>query len=306
MNQAFVEWVDDGAGRVPVFFNQQRCLVDVMHDYVDHIAESKCRTESPRGYASMVDAATYALLCWLRYLDAEKLSWLQADDKLLEEFRDTELKEVMRSPQGKRDQRTAKRTVNVKLQWIYRFYSWAESTHWCMGVIGPRRRITSMLTRKTLKKGRRKRRGDADLYPLCFHGVGGGSGPQYFATKDDKRRMLQFFAKATDPFLAERNRLIVELSDRVGWRAGTVTGLSIDDFLQESQRLEDDDGVTVTPKVQKFGYRNSFQVPHSLFARVVRFTEMRSRWLANRGWSESRAEHFLFVSSRTGRPLGMV
>ena len=270
MSQAFVEWVDDGNGRVPVFFDQRRCLVDVLHDYVEHVARSRQGAASPRGYASMVNAATYALLSWLRCLEASNRSWQQADDSLLKTFRDDQLKEVKRSPQSKGDERTAKRTVNVKLRWIYRFYGWAEGAKWCKGVIGPQRRITSMLTKEEHGEERHKSRGGADLYPLCFHGVDGGSGPQYFATTADKRRMLQFFAKATDPFLAERNRLIVELSDRIGWRAGTMTGLSIDDFLQENRRLENDDGVTVIPKVQKFGYRNSFQVPHSLFARVVR------------------------------------
>ena len=127
---------------------------------------------------------------------------------------------------------------------------------------------------------------------------------QYFATDEDKQSILAYFSKTQDPFLRERNSLMLELSDRVGWRAGTVNGLLVDDFNAGAIERASDDGVMVIPEVQKRGYRNAFEVDHSLAARVVRFIAMRKRWLARRGWGESQGKGRLFVSVRTGKALG--
>ena len=78
----------------------------------------------------------------------------------------------------------------------------------------------------------------------------------------------------------------------------------VDDFHAGAIERASDDGVMVIPEVQKRGYRNAFEVDHSLAARVVRFIAMRKRWLARRGWGESQGKGRLFVSVRTGKPLG--
>lgn len=306
MNEAFIEWVDDGTGRVPVFFDRRRNLVDVLHDYVQALAITKRLTSSSQGYASTINAVSYALLGWLQLLDERGRDWESADDALLLTFAESQLAAVQQSRKSKGNERIAKRTINVKLQWIYRFYCWAQKSRRCKRVIGPKRPITSTITlSKSARAKSGRRQMESEIYPCCYRGVSGSDGgPQHFATAEDKRRMQVLFATASDPFLTERNRLMLELTDRVGWRAGTITGLLIDDFNEEAIQSADDEGVIVTPAVQKRGYRNSFPVPHTLVARVVRYMVVRHRWLVRHGWGEQQAQRYLFISGRTGQPLG--
>lgn len=303
MSAAFVEWIEDESGRIPVFFDRRLDLVDPLHDYVASVAATK-RLSSPRAYASTVDAATYALLAWLRYLNERKHQWQEANDAVLAGFRDSELTKVLRSGRAKGAERIAKRTVNTKLHWVYRFYGWAqESAGLCSGIIGPKGAIKSTITEVYQPGAHRSL--DRHKFPCCFPGVSGNhSGSQYFATDEDKRAILSHFAKGSDPFLVERNHLMMQLSDRVGWRASTVTGLLVADFAPEIIERSGDEGVSVAPAVQKRGYHDAFIVDHSLAARVVRFIAWRKRWLAQQGWSEARTKGHLFLSVRSGKPLG--
>ncbi|HET7057557.1 MAG TPA: hypothetical protein VFI05_02420 [Nitrospiraceae bacterium] len=305
---AFVEWVDNGTGKVPVFFDCRNRLFDPFHDYVASVAGKK-RLAAPQGaYASAVEAAAYALLAWLRHLERTKVDWKQASDATLGEFREVALKQVLGSQRSKGNERTAKRTVNVRLQWIYRYYRWAQQdAGLCNGIIGPGLAINSAITQPQHKRRRskKKREVDLELYPLCFTGVSGtAGGTQYFATPKDKQRIAEFFAKGTDPFIVERNQIILELSDRVGWRAGTLTHLSIDDFSDEVMEKVEEDGLVVTPSVQKLAYQNHFTVPLTLALRIARHIEARQRWLAKHRWNEQQAQRRLFLSGKSGRPLG--
>lgn len=306
--RAEVEWTDDGTGRLPVFFGKQRKLIDPLHDYIAALAESKRMSASPTAYASTVNAATYALLAWLRYLEERRLPLWSARDAVLRQYRDRALKDVENSGRSKKNTRVAKRTVNTKIEWIYRFYAWAQEAKLWQGVIGPDGPLVSTLTERRQDKDSgggdmsRVRRG---RYPCCFTDVKGrGSGPQYFATGDDKKRILQIVSARPDPILRERDHLIIELSDRVGWRAGTLTGLLVADFSAERFDKGGDDDFTVCPAVQKFGHNFSFDVPASLAARVIRFVEHRASWLKEHGWDERRGQGVLFLSANSGRPLG--
>lgn len=305
---AAVEWADDGSGRLPVFYCSRKRLVDALHDYVASVAEPKVRAaNSAAAYASTVDGATYALLGWLRYLDDKGIGLWQVSDSVFRAFRTHALNEVKASKRGKNDERVAKRTVNTKLEWIYRFYTWAQCTGLCKGLIGTEAPVTSSLplikegdcagfNPVSLRRGR---------YPCCFSDVSGSAGgTQYFATRKDKKAILRIVAALPDPFLRERDHLIIELSDRVGWRAGTLTGLLVDDFRREWFDEAEDGDFSVTPSVQKFGHGFSFNVPVTLAARVIRYIDARVAWLKEQGWDERRAGGVLFLSVRDGRPLG--
>ena len=305
---AFIEWVDNGTDKLPVYFDRTHRLFDPFHDYIAWVAGKKRRAAAQGAYISAVEAAAYALLAWLRHLEGTKGAWDQASDATLEAFREAALKQVLGSQRSKGTERTAKRTVNVRLQWIYRYYRWAQQdAGLCKDVIGPSLAIKSAITlpQRKRRRSRKKHEVDLELYPLCFAGVSGtAGGSQYFATPKDKQRIAEYFAKGTDPFIVERNQIILELSDRIGWRAGTLTYLSIDDFNEEAmQRVEDED-LVVTPSVQKLAYQNHFTVPLTLALRVTRHIAARQRWLARHGWSEHQAQHRLLLSSKTGGPLG--
>lgn len=305
---AAVEWTDDGSGRLPVFYCSRKRLVDPLHDYVASVAEPKVRAaSSPAAYASTVDGAAYALLGWLRYLDSRGIGLWQASDSVFRAFRTHALKAVKASTRGKNDERVGKRTVNTKLEWIYRFYTWAQGTGLCEDLIGPEAPVTSSLP--LIKEGDSTGSSLASLrrgrYPCCFSDVtGSAGGAQYFATRKDKKAILRIVAALPDPFLRERDHLIIELSDRVGWRAGTLTGLLVDDFSRERFDEAEDGDFSVTPSVQKFGHGFSFDVPATLAARVIRYIDMRAAWLNERDWDERRAGGMLFLSVRDGRPLG--
>lgn len=133
------EWTDDGTGKVPVFFDGRRRLVDPLHDFVESITATKRDGTSEAGYRSAVDAVTYALLGWLKYLDANRKSLWDATDALLVAYRDESLGDVLQSPRGKKDKRLGQRTVNTNLRSIYRFYAWAQrEANLCTELIGPR------------------------------------------------------------------------------------------------------------------------------------------------------------------------
>lgn len=306
--RACVEWVDDGAGAVPVFYDRHQRLVDVLHDYVVDLAGLKREQRgSERAYRSTVEAVTYALLDWWRHLETARLAWDRASDETVAAYRKHAYAQVLKSGKGRRDERLAKRTVNVKLRWIYRFYVWAQSNGACQGRIGPDRPIRSTLTepKQASDKRKKQRSDDEGWYPYCFPNVSGrAGGTQYFATADDKRKILAQFANLSDPFVAERNRLMVEFTDRVGWRAGTLTALQCKHFTDAAFAQSSDAGLTVMPDIQKFGHHDSFEVPHALAGRVARFIEVRKKWLSKHGWSEQGTKGRLFLNSRNGRPLG--
>lgn len=302
-----VEWTDDGTGRVPVFFDGLRRLVCPLHDYVESVAASRRDSASAVGYRSSVDAATYALLGWLKHLDTEGKGLWDVNDALLTDHRDALLAAVMRSPRGKKDRRLGQRTVNTHLRWIYRFYAWAqEEVGLCAGLVGRRGPLTSALCEPGADAPKGKRRSDnAEAFPKCFKRVSGRSGgKQHFATSDEKKKLLNALASSEDSFVRERNRLWVELTDRVGWRAGTLTGLEVEDFSAARMTESGDGRYLVTPKVQKFGYGGAFEVPATLTVRVLRFIAVRQEWLRKRGWTEAATQGRLFLSATTGGPLG--
>lgn len=305
--RAEVEWTDDGTGRLPVFFGTRRRIVDPLHDYIAELAERKRSSASPMAYASTVDAATYALLSWLRYLESRRLTLWSVRDSVMRLYRKRALDDVKRSGRSKNNERVAKRTVNTKIEWIYRFYAWAEQAGLCKGVIGLEAPLVSTLLEH--RQGACSRGGDTSRerrgrYPCCFTDVKGrGSGPQYFATADDKRKILKIIAACPNHYIRERDHLIIELSDRVGWRAGTLTGLKVTDFSAERFDEGGDGDYSVCPSVQKFGHTFSFDVPAALAARVIRFIEQRAAWLKERKWDERRAQGMLFLNANTGQPF---
>lgn len=301
-----VEWVDDGAGRVPVFFDSRGRLVDALHDFVVTVVASKHGSLSEAGYRSAVDAASYATLGWLRYLDSVGKQLQDANDAILEEFRNATLTRVLKAVGGKGDERVSKRTVNAQLRWIYGFYAWANGEGGKFsGVMSAQGPVTSALCDPpSSQDGKRRRREGARDFPKCYRGVSGqGGGKQHFATSEEKRRLIAALTSGESPFVRERNRLWVELTDRVGWRAGTLWGLEVDDF-HHPRMTESEDGFLVTPKVQKNGYGGAFEVPATLVARVRRFMDLRAAWLKENRFPEAKTGGRLFVSSTTGRPLG--
>ena len=307
---ASLEWVGDDVSRVPVFYDRNNRLVSPFHDFVALLAADKDNiSPSSQATRSAVNAAAYALLGWLRLLEERRMPWTAGSEQLLRIHRDSAYKAVLNSTRSKKSERAAKRTVNVRLQWIYDFYLWAQNDeNLCSKVIGPGCVIESALTvgrigRLAFAKSH-KLSFDA-MFPVCFRGVSGSAGGvQYFASAEDKRAMLVCLSSGKDPFVVERNSIIVEMADRVGWRVGTLTYLSIGDFDEARLVDADDAGVSVIPAAQKFGYGFAFSVPHSLFARVRRFIKQRSVWLDQHGFSEKSAHGRLFVSSRRGAPLG--
>ena len=111
--------------------------MDEFHDYVCYVAETEAKSGSSQAYTSKVQAVSYALLAWLRFLDGTSASWKDADNAKLRGFKDLALKRVKASVRGKGNENAAKRTVNIQLKWIYRYYAWAERTERCGTILGP-------------------------------------------------------------------------------------------------------------------------------------------------------------------------
>lgn len=303
--EALVEWVGVGTERLPVFYNAKLRLMDEFHDYVCYVAETQAKSGSSQAYTSKVQAVSYALLAWLRFLDGRSASWKDADNAKLRGFKDLALKRVKASVRGKGNENAAKRTVNIQLKWIYRYYAWAERTERCGTILGPDEDAPIKSTLNMPSANSKRKIGlDKNAYPLLFGRLGNRSGAQYFASGQDKRKVAEVLSEANDPFIAERNLIILELASRVGWRAGTMTFLESGDFPTHPNEKMPGDGVPIRPAIQKGGHSDSFGVPLTLALRISRFIQWRERWLIQRGWSEKEAKGRLFVSGKTGTPLG--
>jgi len=305
-----LSWVEFRPGyKVPIFYNHHGMPIDAFHDRIVQVAKEQIRFNkdiSSKAYQSAVEKETFSLKALAEFLATKNKSWEQMDDQLLEEFRDWELERVLGKSNSRGLDKPTKRTVNTKLRCIYQYYMWAQDAKYINDVIGTDHPITSRLADiSRAGNGKAADWREKNLYPLIFKRVGEASRTrkQYSATAKDKKDLIQHFTENSSPFVAERNILIMELADQVAWRRGSISYLTIDQFNSEAIHRTEEDTITVTPRVQKFGYEYSFPVPIGLAVRIARYIDkVRAQWIADRSWTEKLTQNRIFLTSN-GSPL---
>lgn len=247
-----------------------------------------------------VEHRAYSLKKWYQYLVSKRLETFDVDDDVLKGFRDESL--VRRAANSSGDIQARRRTVNLDLRNVYTYYAWLQrQSDYGKGrrLLGPYAcQITSSLSDTN---DRTTKHSDRQRYPLILRNAGERSKHRLsFVPKEQHRAALtEYFYETQAPDIANRNCLIFEIAWVVGWRRGSILSLEVDQFSRNHMR-GDQDTIDVRPRVQKFGYSNSFAVNVGLASRIADYIEHGRSAIVERTQSKSSR---IFLSSRTGRPL---
>lgn len=302
-----------GGYKSPIFFDGKLRIIEPFTRYCLDIAKINSRFKR-RGQAhkSEINNASIALKYLAEFMRTLRLEWNQVDDGYLEQFRTWYLEKIEQSSQT-RNKLSRMRTVNIRLREIYNFYHWAQEEA-CLveNYIGweLQSKIRSKLP-SYIKDGQsalpRVGKGNL-LYPKLFPNAGSSSDViDYTASDRDKEKLKEFFeTQGGSDYSQRRNMLIMEIAASVGWRQGSINSLLIDAFSDEKIEGCDTDFLTVQPPEQKYGYLFEFEVPLALALRINRYINSdRVNFLASKKLNEDTAEHHLFVSAITGKPLAV-
>jgi integrase len=304
--------VDSRAGAyVLVYDLAHNQLVDELVDYLiwrSRHQQADCKTLLQEAYDL---SRFWEYLCELKQLNHHGPLLSRVNDDILRDFRDTQLVSVMNSRKSLGKERSARATVNVRLRRAYNFLFWLAD----LGQLGPKAvgshgRVTSTSESRAHSHKRSNQRAPAFAlakYPLLFRRTGAQSKHKFaHVPSEDQRLSLvdQLIARASSPFIAHRNALLIDIANTTGLRRESINSLCVAQFDAETILLSDADYVYVTPAEQKFGYEDRYEFPVALALRVSQFcSNYRAPFLRQHSWSEARAKDKVFLSSRTGRPL---
>lgn len=303
-----MDWVAyKGEYKLPVYYDCELGLVDPFHDYIVYLAKKKLiENAGVQAYKSEIEAASYALKSLLDFLSVDRRNWKDVNDLMLVDYRDWALEQLLKSEKSKQDKKAAKRSINVKLRHIYSYYVWAQNyAHLIHNWIGP----TDCPILSTLSVDGRQtenKQSEGFKYPVCYRRIGEGARTrgQYTATQNDKIKLIEYFTSTQTLETAERNIIIMEIADQVGWRNGSIHDLTVDQFSWDLIESEMGESLQVTPPTQKFGYDKSFEVPIGLAAWIARYIDRRNEIMKRNGWPEKAAKRRIFLNLNTGRPIG--
>ncbi|MDM4768260.1 hypothetical protein [Pelomonas sp. SE-A7] len=254
---------------------------------------------------STVEQAGWRISRFYSFLLLNGQSILDIDDATLVEYRSRELTLVKKDRSFRGSDRAVRSTVNQKLSAILNWIAWMQS----LGLvsqftIGPSNARVTASSVGRHRMGLAPIPGDAISSPLYLSGAGdAGSGP--FVSESIYRAALEHIVRtAKSDYKAQRDSLFLDVSRYAGFRRGSTHSLTIDQFCQDLLLRWQEDTFSVTPKVQKLGYENSFEIPTDLALRVSDFIEGPRRALVKRlGVGVSITRDQVFLSMRTGRPV---
>lgn len=276
---------------------QKEAFVEPLCEYAKHLSIDECLAR-----LTVVQEMGHLRVFWA-YLVARASSIDAIDDRLLRRFRARTRLNVFKSPSHRGTRSRAEETVNAKLIRIYRWLAWLRDTSRCRStLIGrPGCAVESLLGEPGTHSAR-------DDYPLLYKTSTRNSKhsmPRDVPTEETLDEVnARFFERASTPFLAHRNSLIVDIASCAGLRRGSINSLKTSQFVGDEFVRTDRDTVLIRPERQKFSYGNVFEIPQLLHARVAKFIgEQRDQFLKSRGISAAVHEGAVFVSHRNGRPL---
>lgn len=256
-----------------------------------------------------VQQAVRHIIEFWEFLPSNDVRLTVLSDRLLREFRDQNLKKVMRSKAHRGGEEQAKATVNLKLRRVYDWILWLQEMRVVpVGTIGPQGRVTAAIEmRKTHVSGSRNRfASGAKKYPLLFKVAlrnAKHNAPSSVVTSETMNNLVEFFVRRYEPFLAQRNILFADIADAAGFRRGSICSLRVDQF--ETHDIQQAKGeYLVRPQRQKFGYTKTFGIDLALAIRVRDFIDNYwLPWIAEHRVHRSVHQNRLFLSAKTGRPV---
>ena len=308
--------------KVPVLLDYKVRVMEGFTLFAQYKAREYLHRHTPScknsgAYTSFINDLAYTLTAFAEYLRSRRVDWRDIDDSRLEEFKHLQHDSVL-AKKNSLTQETANVTVNRKLRIIYEFYWWAQHVQMLIhDRIGPDvgDKIRSNIAKLKKDPGpfRKDKSAMRTVYPLCESVTAEVSRHrrQHYATNKELTQLKQYFRSTCDPLTAERNVLIVDIIDNMGWREGSVASLTVGQFSQEkiNNSLKNlHKTVTVTPAQQKRGYENPYDAVLQLVIRINRYIrEVRDRMYERLQDGESKLggddDSPLFVSYTTGKAL---
>lgn len=304
-----IRWVELFPGRDVVTFRDYKLrLILPFTDYLIYVAGRELDgSPSEQAYRSATEAVIYTLKNFAEFLGEKCIPWNIVGDALLKEYRDWAFSKIRDGGRSKSD-RTAKRTVNVRMKIAYRFYEWAQEVA-CLhpnliGWTDCQIRSSLILLRKSANAAEEI---DRSMYPVCYRGIGmksRTSDSQYWATADDIHDIEDYLRKSRLPDLAQRDVTLLRIVEYMGWRRGSVNSLTVDLFSEKkvADAIKRNLGTfPVEPPVQKLNRGFTFGVPFALVTMVRDYANgARIRLIGQR---PDVSDGALFISARTGKPL---
>lgn len=280
----------------------------------DYCAEIEHRQSdalaSPTGIKSAVEAATYALLDLYRFLHKERKRLIELDNREVLQFRNWVFLRV-RGKARSRGDKSALRSVNVKLRIVYQFLHWCQQNAYLRaGSMGSGKcSITSTLP-EICGSSNEHERSDTMKYPALFRRTGEYTRigkPQHWATGKEIEIVEREFHDNRNPAVARRDTLILRIVEQMAWRRESVVTLTTDLFddnlFQQAEDIQAA-GFDITPATQKFGYSVGFSMPWALAYSIKRYIQNdRSEIIKRCGIRDSKTKGHIFLSTRTGLPL---
>ncbi|MEX3939857.1 hypothetical protein AB4Y44_09945 [Paraburkholderia sp. BR10937] len=303
----------DGTEKV-AFRDRDHRLMKEPTDYVDLIRrEAERSKKTATAIKSAVDAALYALKDLHTSMSKLHLELSDLDDNHLQKFRNHWLDATMRRSNSRGNAMRAKQTTNVKLRIAYAYLDWCQQTGRVppdtIGWIGCRIRssLPSVGTSQVPAVYT-----DSHKHPLVFKGIGERSRRgrrQHWATADEIADVETWLSDNENPHAWQRDQLLIRVIDAMAWRAGTVLGLTIDDFSAERIKEAERRHAAifhVEPVVQKGGHSLTFSLPWALTYRIADYINGENGRVAlmkEAGATEKVARRRVFLASNTGAPL---
>jgi len=226
-------------------------------------------------------------------------------DQLVAAFAEREFGSVRNNSRSRGSDRAARATVNKKLSAVFNWLFWLQNSGRCpQDTIGPNECKVSAHSKKPLPNGQRWLPGCGISSLHLFSNAGTSGAPTSVGREvfDSVRSYID--ASTATAYIAERDKLFLDIATNAGFRRGSICSLVIEDLSAAIARSTTAETLEVRPQVQKFQYRKVFEVETLLILRALDFVEgPRAQLIQQLRIDERTTGGRIFLSASTGRPM---
>lgn len=244
------------------------------------------------------------LVGFLAYLEKRRICYSDLSDSKLIDYRNAEVTCVLAQGASRANEQTAKRTVNDKLHTILAWLRWMQSSGRCCDLNVTLPIETGM---RSIQDNGGRRTSAVKPSPVIFKQVGTGSKHKTSGIIDAAMfdsLQLELICRSTNPYIAQRDTLIVEIANTVGLRRASINSLQVDQFDRLHLESLVSDSVLIRPSKQKFGYQTEFPFPLWLALRICDFIDdFRTPLVLKKKITIGKNAGHVFLSVRDGSPM---
>lgn len=288
-----------GDGGTLVYDLEERCVVRDLSDFSLHLLSSRVQASPITERIRMEHLVEF----WCHF---EKVPPHDLSDKLLEDFRNSQLERVLSSPQSIGSKGAAKETVNGKLVSVYKWLEWMqEQGRLPKGTIGAIDcRVTAYPRASAFRSGRAVDSGAR--YPLLYRRTGQRSKHRasLALTADQLELVSEHLVENRSEYVGLRDGLILDIAVETGMRRASINSLRVSMFERSALVSERGATFSIRPAIQKFSYEDDINFPVELGLRVLAFIEgPRKELLSSKSKFAKSATDNVFLSARNCDPL---